>query len=139
MYCLVLLAVTSFLLALLVTPACRRLFQHWGVVDQPDGGRHLHAHPIPRVGGIAVLLSYLGGLAVLVFSPLSRHVMVVAGLPLAARICVAAALVFAVGILDDVRGLAPWQKFAGQTMAACVAFWAGVQLTGFAGFTLPPG
>jgi UDP-GlcNAc:undecaprenyl-phosphate GlcNAc-1-phosphate transferase len=33
-----------------------RLF---GVIDYPDGGRHMHAHPTPLVGGIAVMVPLL--------------------------------------------------------------------------------
>jgi UDP-N-acetylmuramyl pentapeptide phosphotransferase/UDP-N-acetylglucosamine-1-phosphate transferase len=41
MYSLGLPALTSFLLALFLTPLVRNLFRRPGVVGRPDGGRHL--------------------------------------------------------------------------------------------------
>ena len=38
MYSLGLLALTSFLLALLLTPLCRNLFRRWGLGDWADEG-----------------------------------------------------------------------------------------------------
>jgi UDP-GlcNAc:undecaprenyl-phosphate GlcNAc-1-phosphate transferase len=138
MYSLSLLALASFFLSLVLTPLCRNLFRRWGVMDRPDGGRHLHAHPIPRVGGMPILIAYLGAFAVLLVLPLSAGGIVQANLPLAWKILPAAVLVFAVGLMDDLRGLKPWHKLAGQTVAAGIAFWGGVQLTGVAGLVLPP-
>ncbi len=138
MYSLAVLAFTSFLLALLLTPLFRQLFQRWGVVDQPDGGRHLHARPTPRGGGVPILAAYLGAFALWLAFPLSAGSMAASGLPLALRLAPAVALVFAVGLADDLRGLKPWQKFAGQGLAAFLAYWAaGVQVTGMASVTLP--
>jgi len=138
MYSLGLLAATSFLLALVLTPLCRNLFRRWGVVDHPDSGRRMHVRPVPRVGGIAIVGAYLGAFAVLLVSPLSAGRMVVEGLPLAWKLFPAAAAVFALGLIDDLRGLKSWQKFAGQTIAACMAMWGGVQVTGVAGLSVPP-
>jgi UDP-GlcNAc:undecaprenyl-phosphate GlcNAc-1-phosphate transferase len=138
MYSLALLALSSFLLALLLTPLCRNLFRRWGLVDHPDGGRHSHAQPTPRVGGIPIVAGYLGAFVILLLSPLAAGSIVVHGLPLAWRVFPAAALVFAIGLLDDLRGLKPWQKFAGQAVAAYVAFLGGVQVTAVAGLAVPP-
>jgi UDP-GlcNAc:undecaprenyl-phosphate GlcNAc-1-phosphate transferase len=137
MYSLLALGCSSFLLALFLTPLCRNLFRRFGLVDRPDGGRHRHAHPIPRIGGIPIAAAYLGAFAVLLVLPLKAGGIVVAGLPLAWKILPAAALVFALGLLDDLRGVKPWQKFLGQGVAAGMAYWGGVQMTGVAGLTVP--
>jgi UDP-GlcNAc:undecaprenyl-phosphate GlcNAc-1-phosphate transferase len=69
MYSLGLLAFTSFLLALVLTPLWCNLCRRWGWVDRPDGGRRLHRVPVPRVGGVSIFAAYLGALAVVVLSP----------------------------------------------------------------------
>jgi len=138
MYSLGLLAIASFLLALLLTPLCRNLSRRWGIFDQPDSGRHAHAVAVPRVGGIPIVVAYLGAFAALLAAPLSAGGIVLEGLPLTWRVLPAAALVLAVGLIDDLRGLKPWHKFAGQTVAAYVAFWGGVQMTGVGGLSVPP-
>ena len=50
----------GFLLALVVvvilTPAVGRFARILGVVDEPGETRRIHVRPIPRLGGIALLL-----------------------------------------------------------------------------------
>ncbi len=136
MYSLLLLAFSSFVLALLLTPLIRNLFRRWGLVDRPDGGRHLHAYPIPRIGGIPIVAAYLGAFALLLALPLAAGGILIKSLPLVSKILPAAALVFALGLVDDLRGLKPWQKFLWQGLAAGVAYWGGVHVTGVAGLTM---
>jgi UDP-GlcNAc:undecaprenyl-phosphate GlcNAc-1-phosphate transferase len=137
MYSLGLLAASSFLLALVLTPVARELARRFGWVDEPDRRRRLHAQPVPRLGGAPIFASYLAALALLLVSPLAGAEIVRGGLPLAGRILPAAALVFAIGLVDDLRGVRPWQKFAVQLAAAAVAFGAGVQITSLAGWMVP--
>ena len=138
MYSLCILAIISISVSLLLTPLCRNLFQHWGVVDHPDGGRHFHAGPVPRVGGIPIMASYLAAFAVLLAAPLAANRMIADSLPLGWNVFRAAAVVFMAGLADDLFGLKPWQKLAGQALAACLAFRGGVQVTALAGLNVPP-
>src|SRR5262245_58096683 len=137
MYSLALLAFVSFLLALILTPVIRNLFRSWGLVDCPDDLRKFHAAAMPRAGGVPLLLAYLGAFAILLASPLAGTRIVESGFPVTWRIFPAAALVFAVGLIDDITGLKPWQKLAGQMIAASVAFLAGIQITAVGGVALP--
>jgi len=75
MYSLAFLAVISFLLALLITPVVRDTFRRLGLVDRPND-RKLHRHPIPRVGGVAILLAYAAafGCVLLVHSQADRKI-----------------------------------------------------------------
>ena len=65
MFTLELVALTSFLLAYLLTPMVRNWFLRIGWVDRPDGNRKIHVEPIPRAGGIAIVLAYMGAYALL--------------------------------------------------------------------------
>jgi UDP-GlcNAc:undecaprenyl-phosphate GlcNAc-1-phosphate transferase len=47
----------------------------------------------------------------------------------------AAALIFAVGLLDDLVGLRPSQKLVGQLIAAGWAYWCGVRVIGAISYT----
>jgi UDP-GlcNAc:undecaprenyl-phosphate GlcNAc-1-phosphate transferase len=138
MYSVAVLGFVSFVLALILTPVCRNLFRRLGVLDQPDGLRKLHASPVPRIGGVPLMAAYIGAFAVLLVSPLAATRLVGTGLPIAWKILPGAALVFAIGLLDDLRGLKPWHKFAGQVVAAAVAIWAGVHVTSVGGVLMPP-
>src|SRR5688572_6002890 len=69
-YSILVLAGTSFICCLLLTPLVRRWSCRQGLVDRPDGGRRLHACPTPRLGGIAIGIAYLAALGILLLTPL---------------------------------------------------------------------
>jgi len=132
-YSILFLALSSFGFSLVLTPLIRRGFCHFGILDKPNLERKCHSSPIPRVGGISIALSYLASFALLLLSPLHGASMV--SLPLVVMLTPAAAVVFAVGLLDDLIGLSPWEKLAGQIGGAALAYWAGVRLFGVSGFS----
>jgi len=137
MYSLTFLIFASFAFALVLTPLIRNLAHRWELVDRPDHARKLHTSPIPRVGGVAIVFSYLLSFAALLLLPLSAVHLIRGGLPLVARIAPAVLLVFALGLWDDLRNLKPWPKFLGQALAAAMVYAAGIHVQGFAGFALP--
>lgn len=119
---LLLIGLSGFVFSIVFTPLVRRMCRRLGVLDHPDAKRKLHGRAVPRVGGIAIAIAYVAALAL---RPES--------LPLAGRLFPAAALIFAAGLIDDVRGLKPWQKLAAQLIAGFAAWQAGVQITGIHG------
>ncbi len=137
MYSLLLLICCSFVLSLILTPLCGRLAARAGWVDRPDGERKIHKRPVPRVGGIPIALSYVIAFAILMLSPMSAGGIVRRALPLVWQMLPAAALVFAVGLLDDIFRLRPWQKLAAEVVAAGLAWSAGIQIHSVAGHALP--
>jgi len=90
--------------------------------------------PIPRAGGIAIVVSYLGAYALLLVMPLKGGFVVSSSLDFALRLMPAAGLIFLVGLVDDIKGLEPWQKLAGQIAAAGAAYWGGIHIQGLAGY-----
>ena len=128
MYLILTLGVLAFVFSLLLTPLVRDTFRRWGVVDQPDQIRKHHKHPIPRVGGIAIAVSYLAAIGTGLLLPFTYSSSIAKFLPQAWKLLPAVAIVFAIGLLDDLRGLRPSQKLIGQTVAAMVAYWAGVHI-----------
>ena len=133
MYSIFFLGILSFSLSLVLTPLIGTWFERRGLVDRPGVGHRHHASPVPRVGGIAIALSFLGAVALLLISPLNGASSV--KLPLVWYLMPAAAIVFATGLVDDLVGLRPWSKLSGQAAAAVVAYWAGIRVLGVAGFS----
>ncbi len=133
MYSLLWLALTSFLLSLVLTPLVRDAFRRLGLVDRPDGQRKLHQDPIPRGGGLPIAVSYLASFGLLLLMPLNAGELIGRYLPQIFLLLPAAALVFVTGLLDDLMGLKPWQKLVGQIGAASLAYWAGVRVLMVAG------
>jgi UDP-GlcNAc:undecaprenyl-phosphate GlcNAc-1-phosphate transferase len=111
--------VLSLLLTPLVTSAARAL----GLVDAP-GGRKVHSVSVPRVGGVAVVLAAALALAgVISFAPPGAEPPPLAPL---APILAGTALVFVIGLIDDVRGLPVWPRLAVQVLAATVVMASGL-------------
>jgi UDP-GlcNAc:undecaprenyl-phosphate GlcNAc-1-phosphate transferase len=125
-------AFCSFALSLILTPIFRDIFRSYGVVDEPDQGRKIHKYPIPRVGGMAIACSYVASFFLV---PLFTHNPYEAQLSLVWRLLPAAGVIFAVGVIDDLFGLKPWQKIIGQLAGSGLAYWSGVRVVDVAGFS----
>jgi UDP-GlcNAc:undecaprenyl-phosphate GlcNAc-1-phosphate transferase len=118
-----LLGLTSAMLALLLTPAVSSAASRLGLVDAPDA-RKVHVRSVPRLGGLAILGATVWAMILVpLWTPGDFAPAIWRGLwPLAAGV----ALVFAVGLLDDVRGLGPWPKLAVQVIAAGIVMASGL-------------
>jgi len=120
------IALLSLTSALLFTPLIRNWALARGWVDLPDNRRKCHITPVPRVGGIPIMLSFV--LACLASFLLTRYGSAAVPITTIAQVLPAAIIVFAVGLADDLVGLRPWQKLAGQLLAASLACLQGVQI-----------
>jgi UDP-GlcNAc:undecaprenyl-phosphate GlcNAc-1-phosphate transferase len=112
----------SFAVAFTLTPVLIRLGVRWGLVDQPSE-RKIHTTPIPRIGGLAVYLGFVG--AILINSILEDWMV---------AILLAGSLLLVVGIVDDARGLPAWLRLGVQLLGAGMVIYTGKMLTLF-----PPG
>jgi UDP-GlcNAc:undecaprenyl-phosphate GlcNAc-1-phosphate transferase len=123
----------TFLFALLSAFALTRYVRDFanrrGWVAAPSQERHLHSSPLPRIGGVAIFLSFYccAGLAAIwairhpdLHSPRFLHTMGTILLP--------AALVFALGVYDDLRGVGPYFKFSVQAIAAIMLYAGGLRI-----------
>lgn len=136
MYSLLLVGFAAFVLALVLTPLLRNVCRRNGLVDRPNS-RKRHAEPVPRLGGIPLLLSCLGSFSLLLAVESQGSSLAWASLPLVLQLLPGVGVIFAVGLADDLIGLNAWQKLAGQIVAAGISYWIGVSAGGFAGFTFP--
>lgn len=135
MYSLTFLGFAAFLLSLLLTPLVRNLAWHFGLVDQPDQQRKRHISPIPRMGGVAIFSSVIGAYGLLLIIRLSSGAIVWADLPLVLRLLPALAIVFGIGIIDDIITVSPWIRLAAETAAAIFAWAGGIQVTAIHGYS----
>ena len=122
------LFILAALSALLLTPLVRRRATGWGAVAIPDNGRHIHAAPTPRLGGIAIYLAFVITLALvplsgnLVSEIFARH------LPQIIALLIPATFIFAFGIYDDFHGASAPVKIFFQTIAASWLFAHGLRI-----------
>lgn len=115
----------AWLCADLMVPVVRRFAYAVGKVDKP-GTRKIHKDPIPRMGGIAICTGCFLSLLGIEY----LHPGYFSMLPAEWKgVLLGGALIFIVGLLDDLYDLKPKVKLAGQIGAASVAFWLGVKIT----------
>lgn len=118
-------ALVALVTVVVTTPLARWLSFKVGAVDEP-GGRRTHERPTARLGGLALFGGFLAAVAVGSRLPAFEAVFATTSEPEA--IVLAAAVVMAVGLVDDVRGVSAPVKLAGQTLAAGTLALFGVLL-----------
>jgi UDP-N-acetylmuramyl pentapeptide phosphotransferase/UDP-N-acetylglucosamine-1-phosphate transferase len=126
---------TALVASYLLTPWVRSLAVAHGVVDLP-GGRRPHKNPTARGGGLAVVIGV--HLACLVVAMLSGF-KTPGSLDLHwwYRFAFASFLLLILGVIDDIRGLGPSVKLAGQTCAALFVALSGTHFGSILGHKLP--
>lgn len=107
----------AFLLSIFLTPYVGKLALKVGATDKPNA-RKVHSKIMPRMGGLAIFLSFL--LAYFLFSNNFLEQM---------PFFIGACVIVIVGILDDITELKAAPKFLGQILAALIiVFWGGLQV-----------
>ena len=117
---IILIIFVCFLAGLVLTPLVKKIAIHIGAVDKPDNKRKVHHKTMPRLGGLAIFLSFL--LGYMIFAPKSTQML---------SVLIGGFIIMLVGIFDDIRtinpGLRPIYKFIGQIIAASiVAFYGNI-------------
>ncbi|HEX5707269.1 MAG TPA: hypothetical protein VFX96_08235 [Pyrinomonadaceae bacterium] len=106
----------SLALALALTPVVRALAFKFGIVARPRTDRW-HRRTTAMLGGAAIFLTTIIGY--LLFVPHTPQGWVVVA---------ASSFLFAVGLVDDLLHIKPYQKLVGQLMAAAFVIYYGLQL-----------
>ena len=110
----------------MATPWVIRLAKLLGAMDHP-GERKAHATPMPRIGGLAVFLGFMAGLAFAAFATgalltVSQNAVYWRGLAFAT------CGIMLVGLADDLWGLRFYWKFAAQFVAATYVWSCGFSI-----------
>ena len=106
-------------IAFAATPLARKIAPRLGVMDHPDP-RKVHVHPMPLLGGAAIVMASLLTLLLL------RDRIEIQQL---SSILLGAALMALLGFYDDRWGLRPSLKLIGQIAAAAILIASGVKVT----------
>jgi len=123
---------TAFALSLAVgtglTPALRNLAHRWGVLDHALTSRKIHGKPIPRLGGIAIVLAFYAPVLGLLLTDSSVGKQFYADRRQALALIVGGLLIAALGVYDDLRGAGAKAKFAVQFGAAGLCYVLGIRI-----------
>ena len=121
---------TLFLIAMLgsflLTYPIRAIALRFGVVDQPEK-RKMHQIPIPLLGGITIGLSF----GVVTMLAAGWGLIEPAELKSYAGLMLGSAIILLLGLVDDVVGVKPRTKLAGQVLAALVVVAMGARIDAF--------
>ncbi len=121
-------------------PWLRALSRRVGAMAHPSD-RSVHANPTPLLGGVALFIGLLAGVAVAALLPGLRPLFEtptnIVG------VLVAATVMFVTGLVDDIRDVSPPAKLAGMVLSGSVLTLVGLTViyfrVPFLGFTvLPP-
>jgi UDP-GlcNAc:undecaprenyl-phosphate GlcNAc-1-phosphate transferase len=116
------------LITFVTTPVVALVARRVGWMAEPNE-RTVHTRPIPDVGGIALFLGFAGAFALSrlmnVFDPLFARNFEPRG------ILFAAAAMFLLGLVDDVRDISAPAKVAGTVVAAVILVYYGVTMFRF--------
>ncbi|MGA2583326.1 MAG: MraY family glycosyltransferase [Tepidisphaeraceae bacterium] len=118
---------TAFLIAFIFTPVMQSIAMYYNIVDQPDRLRKLHSQPVAYLGGVAVFIGWVAGLAMSQFH-LPEDGIGVSHLEVKLSIVAGGGLICILGLWDDLRRLRPIYKITGQIVAALILLSQGVGL-----------
>jgi UDP-GlcNAc:undecaprenyl-phosphate GlcNAc-1-phosphate transferase len=105
--------VVCFFSSILLTPLVKKLAFLIGATDKPNY-RKVHQRIMPRLGGLAIFLSFIIG--TLLYKPINA-----AYFP----IVIGSIIIILTGMLDDVKEISPKLKLLGQIAAAAVVVILG--------------
>lgn len=144
-YLCVAIYVIAFIITVVVVPLSIQLAHRIGAIDVPKDNRRVHTKPIPRIGGIAIFTGVNVTGLLMAFTGLLDHTNFDRVKGLASMewgfnctdysrisptlgILLGGCLIFLIGFIDDLKGMKPKIKLAGQILAASLAFYMGVQI-----------
>ena len=119
----------SLLFSFVLTRYVRDFASRRGWVAIPSQERHLHSSPLPRLGGVAIFISFsLSMLAAAVMARYIPNLHPAFSQKTLLTILAPATLVFLLGVYDDLYNVGPYVKFAVQSIAATMLFTGGLRI-----------
>lgn len=113
--------VCAFLISLALTPQAIRFGQMGFGLDKPNENRKKHACPIPRIGGIPIMVTLMLGAVVILY--LDRH-----RKGQWAPVFTGCGLMFALGLWDDFKALGARKKLIAQIAIAALVYGLGLSI-----------
>jgi UDP-GlcNAc:undecaprenyl-phosphate GlcNAc-1-phosphate transferase len=117
--------IVPWVMAIALTPATIWLAHRFDLLDRPTA-RKAHKRPVAMLGGVAVFLSMVLGIAVL--TPFVHPLIELAfGPGSLGALALGGGLMVALGLWDDLYDMTAFQKAAGQVAIAALTYWMGFQ------------
>ena len=110
------LGVLTFIFVGVLTPLMRKLALQIGAVDAPNLARKVQKEPVPYLGGVAIAI----GVVAASYGSLLAVDFTMETFRLASFVLVPAIAISAMGLIDDLRGIAPWPRLIAQTVTGFI-------------------
>jgi UDP-GlcNAc:undecaprenyl-phosphate GlcNAc-1-phosphate transferase len=107
----------ALILSLIFTPVSIWLAPKIGAVDIPKDARRMHTKPIPRFGGMAIFIGTI--IAIIFFMDNNQNEM---------GIIIGGICIYALGVIDDLKGMPAKVKLLGQIGCASIVFAFGIRI-----------
>jgi UDP-GlcNAc:undecaprenyl-phosphate GlcNAc-1-phosphate transferase len=120
--------IVAIICATILTPLVRRLAQRFGVLDHALSSRKIHGRPIPRLGGIAIVLAFYLPLVGLLLWHSEVGNMFTAERGLVLGLFVGGLIIALLGVYDDLRGAGAGRKFLVQFGVAGLMYALGYRI-----------
>lgn len=110
--------VVAFVIAFIMSPVSIKVAKKIGAMDVPKDTRRMHDKPMPRFGGMAIFVGSMITMGVFEgTSPQIRTAMI------------GGALMYGLGVIDDLKDLRASVKFFAQMAIAILMFYMGIRIT----------
>lgn len=128
----------SVIVSALATWCVRNIARRYRLAMAKPASRHIHTTPTPRLGGVAVFLTFsaIYGMSLLAGSHLGMANLTS---PVVSRIALISLAFFAVGLCDDLKTLSAWTKLAVQIGGATALYLSGIHFGLCGSHALAPG
>lgn len=122
------LVLIPFICCLIITPLVIKFAKKHGLVDIPKDNRRVHLKAMPRIGGVAIVLSMFIGLCIYYF--FTRLTPTIALNDKFIGYVLGALVIFLMGLVDDIINLRARYKFIFQLLAASILYIYGISIAG---------
>jgi UDP-GlcNAc:undecaprenyl-phosphate/decaprenyl-phosphate GlcNAc-1-phosphate transferase len=120
--------ILSIVCASILTPLVRRLAHRMGALDHAWSSRKIHSRPIPRLGGVAIVVAFYVPLVGLLLFHSEVGRMFVAERNYVAGLFVGGLAIALLGVYDDLKGAGAGRKFLVQFAVAGLMYWLGYRV-----------
>jgi UDP-GlcNAc:undecaprenyl-phosphate/decaprenyl-phosphate GlcNAc-1-phosphate transferase len=124
--------ILSMLCGTILTPIVRRLAYRFGLLDHALSPRKIHGRPVPRLGGIAIVIAFYAPLVGLLFFHSDVGGMFVADRSRAIGLFVGGLAIALLGLYDDLKGAGALRKFVIQFLIAGFLYRLGFRIEALA-------
>src|SRR5450432_254628 len=129
-------AAVAFILSIvcgsILTPLVRRFAHRIGALDHALSSRKIHGRPVPRLGGVAIVLAFYAPLVGLLLFHAGVSEIFLAERQKAVGLFVGGFAIALLGVYDDLRGAGAGKKFLVQFAVAGLMFALGYRVEALA-------